>query len=354
MTIVVAPFRGPLTGRKVASQCLVDDLRASLPGRTVIIDTAGPGATVLLNWMVKAFAYLRAAVCILVLRPRLRWVYVAGEAGRSTWLSSALVCLASSAGIPNHLHHHSSSYIDRWHPAIDATSRCDETRHIVNCDALGEGLQLQYGIQDDRWRTIHNAAWLSETNPRRMHPVPADGALHLGLMSNLTREKGIDEALATLEQLLDMGVPAHLLLAGPADAHARQSISHAQRRLGQHLEYLGPLYGREKATFFHHLDVFVFPGRYAHETQGIVNLEAMSHGIPVLTTRRWCMAEDVIAGAGWLVEPTVPFAPSAAAILAQLDADSLTRASSLAYARSVHLGQLGRQQVNTLIETVRR
>ncbi|MUH38095.1 glycosyltransferase [Zobellia amurskyensis] len=46
----------------------------------------------------------------------------------------------------------------------------------------------------------------------------------------------------------------------------------------------GPKYGSEKAIFFEHADVFVFPTYYQSETFGLVLLEAMDYSLPCLST----------------------------------------------------------------------
>jgi len=50
-------------------------------------------------------------------------------------------------------------------------------------------------------------------------------------------------------------------------------------------------------------DVLVFPTRYALETFGLVNLEAMQVGIPVITTARGGIPEIVEDGVNGLIVP---------------------------------------------------
>jgi len=46
----------------------------------------------------------------------------------------------------------------------------------------------------------------------------------------------------------------------------------------------GPKYGEEKLAFFDKADVFIFPTYYHYETFGLVNLEAMQHALPIIST----------------------------------------------------------------------
>lgn len=50
------------------------------------------------------------------------------------------------------------------------------------------------------------------------------------------------------------------------------------------VRYQGPKYGDDKETFWNNADLFVFPTFYENETFGLVNLEAMQHEIPVVST----------------------------------------------------------------------
>jgi glycosyltransferase involved in cell wall biosynthesis len=69
----------------------------------------------------------------------------------------------------------------------------------------------------------------------------------------------------------------------------------------------GVLTGGMKLQVFREADVFCFPSHYYAESFGIVLIEAMSFGLPIVTTR-WRGIPDVVGGSGgaFIVEPKRP------------------------------------------------
>ena len=69
----------------------------------------------------------------------------------------------------------------------------------------------------------------------------------------------------------------------------------------------GRVYGEEKETLFAKSDIFVFPSYYERETFGIVNIEAMSWGLPVISSNEGAISEVVQDGiSGFIVNPKSP------------------------------------------------
>jgi glycosyltransferase involved in cell wall biosynthesis len=64
----------------------------------------------------------------------------------------------------------------------------------------------------------------------------------------------------------------------------------------------GARYGQEKLTFLKNADIFVFPTFYHYEAFPLVTLEAMQHGLPVISTPEGGIREIVVEGeTGFLV-----------------------------------------------------
>jgi glycosyltransferase involved in cell wall biosynthesis len=64
----------------------------------------------------------------------------------------------------------------------------------------------------------------------------------------------------------------------------------------------GPKYGADKYSYFQSADIFLFPTFYHYETFGIVNLEAMQHGLAIVSTPEGGIPDVVIDGeTGFLV-----------------------------------------------------
>jgi len=139
------------------------------------------------------------------------------------------------------------------------------------------------------------------TTFRAQIDVPAGRPLAL-FVGRVAHEKNIDFLVDMLGELRKQ-VPSVLLVIageGPAEGHLRSLV--AARGLGDNVRFIG--YLDRKTTLldcYHAADAFVFASRT--ETQGLVLLEAMAQGTPVVSTALMGSA-DVLAGTtGSLVMP---------------------------------------------------
>jgi glycosyltransferase involved in cell wall biosynthesis len=73
------------------------------------------------------------------------------------------------------------------------------------------------------------------------------------------------------------------------------------------VHFPGMLSGAAKAQAFRDADLFCFPSHYFAESFGVVLIEAMSFGLPIVTTN-WRGIPDVVGGSGGalIVEPQMP------------------------------------------------
>lgn len=114
---------------------------------------------------------------------------------------------------------------------------------------------------------------------------PTRKGLVTGLLANLNSEKGLQLAIDTVIEARKRGAEAKLVLAGPLlGAASEESVAHASSILGESLEIWGPVDKIGKERFFKYVDVFLFPTTYRYEAQPLVVYEAMSYGIPVIST----------------------------------------------------------------------
>jgi len=147
----------------------------------------------------------------------------------------------------------------------------------VHVDVIGNG--------------VDPAAWIPE--PRLGKDVLFIGRLEYG-------HKGLDLLLAAWSRCCDH-VDGDLLIAGsgPDEARLREAIRDAG--LTHRVRMLGWLSGEEKFQALSNARLVVVPSR--HETFGLVAIDALATGTPVITFNIPCLREIVPPGAGWLVEP---------------------------------------------------
>ena len=105
-------------------------------------------------------------------------------------------------------------------------------------------------------------------------------------LSNLIESKGVYVLLDALKILNDNNVKFHCNLVGGAGDISLKQLNQKinNLKLQNCVSYLGKKYNHEKHKIFQSSDIFVFPTFYHNETFGIVNIEAMMFGIPVIST----------------------------------------------------------------------
>ncbi|AYN66677.1 glycosyltransferase [Euzebyella marina] len=105
-------------------------------------------------------------------------------------------------------------------------------------------------------------------------------------LSNMIEEKGVYILLDAIKKLKNDKVNFHCHFVGgwsditPIKFDNYLKLNNISDVASAH----GPKYNKEKESFYLKSDVFIFPTFYHYETFGIVNLEAMQHCLPIIST----------------------------------------------------------------------
>jgi glycosyltransferase involved in cell wall biosynthesis len=132
---------------------------------------------------------------------------------------------------------------------------------------------------------------------------PHEGPVRVLFLANLMRAKGFVEAMEAVASLRARGVDVQLHMAGGflTDADRAEASARAEA-MGDGVVMHGVVAGAEKLALLRGADIFVFPS-YS-EGHPYVVLEAMSAGLPVVTTALPTLVETVEHGrTGLLVPP---------------------------------------------------
>lgn len=108
---------------------------------------------------------------------------------------------------------------------------------------------------------------------------------HILFLSNLIESKGVFVLLDALKILQKKGLSFVCDFVGgeTKEINTQRFADEVDKRdLNQLIVYHGNKYGEDKDWMFEHSDIFVFPTYY--DTFPLVNLEAMSHYLPVVST----------------------------------------------------------------------
>jgi glycosyltransferase involved in cell wall biosynthesis len=279
-----------------------------------------------------------------------RILYLVSNMYSGLYLTALAVLVSRALGYVVYLHHHVYSYIDRhdWRMAWIDRRMGPGCVHVVHGDKMADDFRKQYQSQCD-FAIVHPSILpVAMDRPRTSTHRP----FCLGLLSYLSRAKGLDVALATFEALREAGRDVTLTLAGPVQsAKDMRLVEEAVARHPQFVRHLGPVYGADKTRFFAEIDAFVFPTMT--ESWGLVLNESLGAGVPVVTFNRGCTAVVVGEEAGLLIDPNSSFVEPAVRQLERwMDhPDEYCRASEAAVAQAEHLHREGQR---TLAEFTKR
>jgi glycosyltransferase involved in cell wall biosynthesis len=131
-----------------------------------------------------------------------------------------------------------------------------------------------------------------------------------------TASKGLFDAAQAImllhEKINHLPIRVQLTVAGNFGSNAERI--HFEKLAGQHnrdnemplLDYRGFVSGETKSQLFFESDCLCFPTYYPAESFGLVLLEAMAFGLPIVTTRWRSIPELLPPGYSGLVEPQAP------------------------------------------------
>ncbi|UCG25230.1 MAG: glycosyltransferase family 4 protein [Chloroflexota bacterium] len=120
---------------------------------------------------------------------------------------------------------------------------------------------------------------------RREHQL--NGKHVIGISARLAAEKGIEVLLEALPRILSSHPNAHVLHASPDAIGEGAYVEHLRpllRRYEASYHLLGALHGSTLTSFYRNLDCLVMCSLNNTETFGLVQVEAMMNGVPVVAT----------------------------------------------------------------------
>jgi len=170
-------------------------------------------------------------------------------------------------------------------------------------------------------------------------PALAGDEPKLLFLSRLHEQKGLPLLIDAAALLRQKGRQFKLLVAGTGSAEYERQLREQTRKLNLEnvVSFLGLVTGVEKISLYQSADLFILPTR--QENFGLVLIEALAAGAPVVTTRGTDIWQDIASAGGTIVDSTP------AAISAALDRLLEDRASLPA------IGRRGRQWVMENLNT---
>jgi rhamnosyl/mannosyltransferase len=131
---------------------------------------------------------------------------------------------------------------------------------------------VPFGLEVERYRRVRE-------NPPRIEPLTTTRRPTFLFVGRLVGYKGVDVLLQALP-----GLDANIVIVG--NGPLRHSLEAMTRDLGiaDRVRFLGEVSSDELLECYHACDAFVLPSITRQEAFGMVQLEAMLHGRPVIST----------------------------------------------------------------------
>ena len=141
---------------------------------------------------------------------------------------------------------------------------------------------------------IYPPIQIEDTSPDEVAAFKQKAGIHpgqkiIGMVARLATEKGVEYLAEALPLVLQRHPQARVLFVGPhqnivgEEAYARR-LEPLLSSLGQHWTFLGILPEREKTSFFKSCDLVVNSSINSTESYGLVQVESMMCGTPVVVT----------------------------------------------------------------------
>jgi len=137
-----------------------------------------------------------------------------------------------------------------------------------------------------------------------------DKKIQILFLSNLHPSKGPLDVIKAASIVIKQNTKVSFILAGAdfSSNYTKLLKSYIKKKgLDEYVTMQGAVHGKEKDNLFSKSDIFVFPTYYERETFGIVNIEAMSWGLPVISSTEGAIPEIIQDGInGFIVNPKSP------------------------------------------------
>lgn len=246
-----------------------------------------------------------------------------------TWYTHFAGCLAKYLhGVPLVLTTHSLEPHRPWKAeqlgtAYHASTWVERTAYhnadgvIAVSKAMQRDVQSLYGVQPERIRVIHNGIDLDQYRPTPGPRTLAEFGIraevpYVLFVGRITRQKGIIHLVRAIRHFRP-GVQV-VLCAGAPDTPAiaremSEAVAAARTQTSNEIIWIPEMLPKEKViALYTHAAIFVCPSVY--EPFGIINLEAMACGTPVVAAAVGGIPEVVDHGETGLLVPAETLDPS--------------------------------------------
>jgi len=151
--------------------------------------------------------------------------------------------------------------------------------------------------------------------------------------------KGLEHLLNAWTGIYETFPDWHLVIIGPDEGGFRSKLKSMIRNNSSNVAFVDPLFGEDRWTAYMNADLFVAPSEFENFGQSIA--EALSVGVPVITTIGTPWKELKEKNCGWWIDPTP-----------ESIADALQEAMSLSDSERKAKGEAGKNIVEQFLPSI--
>jgi glycosyltransferase involved in cell wall biosynthesis len=137
----------------------------------------------------------------------------------------------------------------------------------------------QLHLEGRKHFTLYNCTDIPEQQPEKV----ANNPLTIGVVSRLSREKGIDVLLHAMPKILTFFPDIRLLIVGDGGEKTKLMNLAKELHINDSIIWAGLQPKETLQSYYTQMDIVTVPSRF--EGFGLTAIEAMSHGIPVVASR---------------------------------------------------------------------
>lgn len=168
--------------------------------------------------------------------------------------------------------------------------------HIIAVSELTKKTIVErYGIHPDKITVVHNGNTPSPTHESEkfesLKQLKKDGKKVILFAGRITIQKGVDYFVHAAKKVLEYEKGVYFIVAGQGDMENQIISLTAQLGISQHFLFTGYYKIEDQASLFSLADLVVMPS--VSEPFGIIPLESMSNGTPVIVSKQSGVSEVI-------------------------------------------------------------
>lgn len=168
--------------------------------------------------------------------------------------------------------------------------------HIIAVSELTRRIIIdKYGIDPSKVTVVHNGSEASLPHPesrfKNLYKLKEEGKKVVMFAGRITIQKGVDYFIHAAKKVLEYEKGVYFIVAGSGDMEEQIIKLTADLGISNHFLFTGYYKMEEQADLFGAADVVVMPS--VSEPFGIIPLESMSNGTPVIVSKQSGVAEVI-------------------------------------------------------------